>query len=60
MNIDGSFVGEANLERAGIGFHSSTSAQLIPDVLDPKGLSQKESRQRQRHDIRALCRTWPR
>jgi hypothetical protein len=26
MNVDGSFVGSVNLERAGIGFHSSMSA----------------------------------
>lgn len=43
MNVDGSFVGSMNLERAGIGFHSSMSAELIPNVLDPKALSRQDS-----------------
>lgn len=43
MNVDGSFVGSVNLERAGIGFHSSMSAELIPNVLDPKALSRQDS-----------------
>jgi hypothetical protein len=45
MSTDGSFVGFGmGAERAGIGFQSeSTSAELIPNVLDPKNLSQAES-----------------
>ncbi|CAE7566257.1 unnamed protein product [Symbiodinium sp. CCMP2456] len=43
MNVDGSFVGFGNTERAGIGFHSSGSAELIPNVLDPKSLSRQDS-----------------
>jgi len=43
MGTDGSFIGFGQgIERAGIGFASSQSAELIPDVLDPKGLSQQE------------------
>lgn len=33
MNVDGSFVGSVNLERAGIGFHSSMSALAKPGPL---------------------------
>lgn len=29
MNVDGSFVGSVNLERAGIGFHSSMSVSAV-------------------------------
>ncbi|CAK9066050.1 unnamed protein product [Durusdinium trenchii] len=43
MNVDGTFVGGEKLERAGIGFHSSASAELIPNVLDPKSLSRQDT-----------------
>jgi hypothetical protein len=44
MGVDGTFIGWGmGHERAGIGFHAETSAELIPDVLDPKGLSRQDS-----------------
>lgn len=43
MNVDGSFVGFGNMERAGIGFGNSAQAELIPNVLNPKNLSQQEA-----------------
>jgi hypothetical protein len=44
MNIDGSFVGFGGMERAGIGFASSMGgAELIPNVPNPKALSQQEA-----------------
>lgn len=44
MAVDGSFIGWGmGHERAGIGFHSEQNAELIPNVLDPKNLSQQDS-----------------
>jgi len=43
MNSDGSFIGFGNFERAGIGFLSETGPELIPEVLNPKGLSQQDA-----------------
>jgi len=45
MGTDGSFLGSGDTERAGIGFHSGTSAELIPNVLDPRKLSTKDKSQ---------------
>jgi len=43
MNVDGSFLGSGGLERAGIGFRTSMGEELIPNVLDPKHLSQQDA-----------------
>jgi len=42
MSTDGSFVGFGGLERAGIGYNAAMG-ELIPDVLDPRGLSQQDA-----------------
>lgn len=42
MATDGSFLGVGGFERAGIGFHSSVAAELIPPVLDPRSLSAQD------------------
>eukprot|EP00929_Paragymnodinium_shiwhaense_P112858 TRINITY_DN81123_c0_g1_i1.p1 TRINITY_DN81123_c0_g1~~TRINITY_DN81123_c0_g1_i1.p1 ORF type:complete len:490 (-),score=129.00 TRINITY_DN81123_c0_g1_i1:134-1603(-) len=44
MNVDGTFIGFGQAEgRAGIGFGSSASAELIPNVMNPKALSPQEA-----------------
>mmetsp|Transcript_118682 Transcript_118682/g.369746 ORF Transcript_118682/g.369746 Transcript_118682/m.369746 type:complete len:270 (+) Transcript_118682:2-811(+) len=45
MANDGSFLGGGGFERAGIGFHSGAAAELIPNVLDPRNLSTKDTAQ---------------
>lgn len=43
MNRDGTFLGYGDSGRAGIGFRSEASAELIPNVLDPKALSARDA-----------------
>jgi len=43
MNVDGSFMGFGDFQRAGIGFQSQIGPELIPEVPDPRNLSAQDA-----------------